>query len=96
VNLIKHVTDPDRLLLVWQAPEEGKSRTRFVVGELRQHEGQVVFRYLPDTDEFKKLVRKVLSAIRLSGRPVRNTPKAYWILFFAVYRPESEGILVSI
>jgi hypothetical protein len=54
VNRIKHVTDPDRLLLVWQAPEEGKSRTRFVVGELRQHEGQVVFRYLPDTDEFKK------------------------------------------
>jgi hypothetical protein len=54
VNLIKHVTDPDRLLLVWQAPEEGKSRTRFVVGELRQHEGQVVFRYLLDTDEFKK------------------------------------------
>lgn len=54
VNLIKHVIDPDRLLLVWQAPEEGRSRTRFVVGELRQHEGQVVFRYLPDTDEFKK------------------------------------------
>ncbi|MCF7967195.1 MAG: HIRAN domain-containing protein [Methylobacter tundripaludum] len=54
MNLIKHVIDPDRLLLVWQAPEEGRSRTRFVVGELRQHEGQVVFRYLPDTDEFKK------------------------------------------
>lgn len=54
MNLIKHVTDPDRLLLVWQAPEEGKSRARYVVGELCQREGQVIFRYLPDTDEFKK------------------------------------------
>ncbi|TAN71244.1 MAG: hypothetical protein EPN17_02025 [Methylobacter sp.] len=53
MNLIKHVTDPDRLLLVWQAPE-GKSRARFVVGELCQHEGQIVFRYLSDTAEFKK------------------------------------------
>jgi hypothetical protein len=53
VNLIKHVPDPNRLLLVWQAPE-GKSRARFVVGELCQQEGQVVFRYLSDTAEFKK------------------------------------------
>jgi hypothetical protein len=53
VNRIKHVTDPERLLLVWQAPE-GRSRARLVVGELCQHEGQVIFRYLPDTEEFKK------------------------------------------
>jgi hypothetical protein len=53
VNRIKHVTDPNRLLLVWQAPE-GKLRTRYVVGELFQREGQVVFRYLTDTEEFKK------------------------------------------
>lgn len=53
MNLIKHVPDPDRLLLVWQAPE-GKSRARFVVGELCQHERQIVFRYLSDTAEFKK------------------------------------------
>lgn len=50
---IKYVTNPDRLLLVWQAPE-GKSRARYVVGELCQHEGLVVFRYLPETEEFKK------------------------------------------
>lgn len=53
MNLIKHVTDPDRLLLVWQAPES-KSHVRFVVGELCQYEGRVVFRYLSDTAEFKK------------------------------------------
>ncbi len=53
MNLIKHVPNPDRLLLVWQAPE-GRSRARFVVGELRQQEGQLVFRYLSDTAEFKK------------------------------------------
>jgi hypothetical protein len=53
VNRIKHVTDPNRLLLIWQAPE-GKSRARYVVGELFQREGQFVFRYLIDTEEFKK------------------------------------------
>lgn len=53
MNLIKRVTDPERLLLVWQAPE-GKSRARYVVGELCQREGQVVFHYLTDTEEFKK------------------------------------------
>ena len=53
MNRIKHVTDPERLLLLWQAPD-GKTRARYVVGELRQCEGQVIFRYLPETDEFKK------------------------------------------
>ncbi|MGZ8911311.1 MAG: HIRAN domain-containing protein [Methylococcaceae bacterium] len=53
MNRIEHVIDPERLLLVWQAPE-GKSRNRYVVGELRQSHGKVVFRYFPDTEEFKK------------------------------------------
>lgn len=52
MNRIKHVIDPERLLLVWQAPE-GKSRNRYVVGELRQCHGEVVFRYFPNTEEFK-------------------------------------------
>lgn len=52
MNRIKHVTDPERLLLVWQAPD-GKSRARYVVGELCQCEWQVIFRYLPETEEFK-------------------------------------------
>ncbi len=53
MNRIKHVIDPNRLLLVWQAPE-GKSRARYVVGELCKREEQFVFLYLTDTEEFKK------------------------------------------
>lgn len=53
MNQIKYVINPDRLLLVWQAPE-GKSRARYVVGELCQREGQVIFRYLLETEEFEK------------------------------------------
>jgi len=51
VNRIDHIIDPERLLLVWQAPE---SRSRYVVGELRKDNSEVVFRYLQDTEEFKR------------------------------------------
>lgn len=55
MNLIEHIINPSRLLLVWQAPDgDGKSRTRHIVGELIQRQGEVVFRYLPDTEEFQK------------------------------------------
>jgi hypothetical protein len=53
VNCIKRIINPNRLLLVWQAPG-GKSRIRHVVGELFLREGGVVFRYLSDTQEFQK------------------------------------------
>ena len=53
MNRIEHIINPSRLLLVWQAPD-GKSRTRHIVGELFQREGEVVFRYLPETEEFQK------------------------------------------
>lgn len=51
MNLIRHVHQPSRLLLVWQSPE-GKSRKRFVVGEICLIDGNCVFRYLPNTDDF--------------------------------------------
>lgn len=51
MNRIDHIIDPERLLLVWQAPE---SRSRYVVGELRKDNSEVVFRYLQDTEEFKR------------------------------------------
>lgn len=54
MNLIEHIIDPNRLLLVWQAPDGKSSRTRYVVGELFQREGEFIFRYLPDTKEFKQ------------------------------------------
>jgi hypothetical protein len=52
MNLISHINQPNRLLLAWQPPE-GKSRSRYVVGELHQDEKGYVFRYLTDTTDFK-------------------------------------------
>lgn len=55
MNLIRHVPQPNRLLLVWQSPE-GKSRIRFVVGEICRINESYVFRYLVDTDDFNAAV----------------------------------------
>ncbi|WP_404361386.1 hypothetical protein [Methylotuvimicrobium sp. KM1] len=51
MNLISYVPQPNRLLLVWQAPE-GKSRKRFVVGEIRLEGKHYTFRYLANTKDF--------------------------------------------
>ena len=53
MNRIEHIIDPTRLLLVWQAPD-GVERSKFVVGELLNQEGNVLFRYLPETEDFKQ------------------------------------------
>lgn len=55
MHLIEHTFTPTRLLLVWQAPD-GRDRTLLVVGELRDQGGVVSFRYLPDTEDFRKAV----------------------------------------
>jgi hypothetical protein len=51
MNLIHHIDQPNRLLLVWQSPE-GKSRMRFVVGEVCLDENEYVFRYLINTEDY--------------------------------------------
>ncbi len=53
MRLIEHTIEPHRLLLVWQAPD-GKERTRFVVGELVRESDMVSFRYLTETEDFKR------------------------------------------
>lgn len=55
MNLIHHINQPSRLLLVWQPPE-GKSRTRFVVGELCLDGEDCVFRYLDNTEDFANAI----------------------------------------
>lgn len=53
---ISHLLEPVRLLLVWQRPmaETGR-RTRRVVGEIvRRDDGEAVFRYLTDTEDFNE------------------------------------------
>lgn len=51
VRFIRHIIEPKRLLLIWQAPSENV-RKRFVVGELIKLENEVCLRYLAETEDF--------------------------------------------
>jgi len=53
MNTIKHIIEPKRLLLCWQAPE-GVNRKRFIVGELIKSECNYTFRYLLDSGDIKE------------------------------------------
>jgi hypothetical protein len=55
MHLIEHTFSPSRLYLLWQAPVS-RDRSHFVVGELRDEDGVISFRYLPDTEDFRKAV----------------------------------------
>ena len=57
MHFIEHTFAPTRLLLVWQAPD-GRDRSLFVIGELTERGGVVSFRYLADTDDFRKAVEQ--------------------------------------
>jgi hypothetical protein len=54
-HLIEHIFTSTRLFLLWQAPE-GADRSHFVVGELRDEEGGISFRYLTNTEDLSKAV----------------------------------------
>ncbi len=54
-NWITEASEPDHLILAWQAPDEFKDRTRFAVGMLTCDAGEVRLRYFGDSDEFSKL-----------------------------------------
>ncbi len=54
-RILEHIIDPKRLLLTWQPVDEAANvRTRRVVGCLEMKDGKSVFRYLKDTDDFRK------------------------------------------
>jgi hypothetical protein len=54
MNFLRHVVEPERLLLIWQPSDEGAPvRTRRIVGEVfLEPDGQGVFRYLKATPDF--------------------------------------------
>lgn len=52
MKLIRHIIEPRKLYLVWQAPE-GRERLRRVVGELIRDNNQVLFQYFLDTPDFE-------------------------------------------
>ena len=55
MNFIKHLIDPNRLLLIWQDTKETKGK-EYVIGELRKiSNGDVELRYLTNSKEFCEL-----------------------------------------
>lgn len=54
-RILEHIHEPKRLLLTWQPVDEASSaRTRRVVGSLEEIDGQSIFRYLKDSEDFRK------------------------------------------
>ncbi len=53
--LLKHIIEPERLLLTWNTPDaRAPDNSRSVVGEFcKGSDGQFVFRYLKDTADFR-------------------------------------------
>lgn len=65
---IDHVCEPERLLLVWEAPLHVPDRTRWVVGELSNAGGNIQFRYYKDASEFESINGgRTLSDLRSAG-----------------------------
>lgn len=58
MSKLRHIVEPERLLLTWQPSDENATaRTRRVVGEVfLDASGQPVFRYLKDTSDFEAAV----------------------------------------
>ena len=54
-NWIVDASEPKRLVLAWQAPDEFGYRTRFAVGELTCDDEDVCLRYFGDGPEFERL-----------------------------------------
>lgn len=53
MKYISHIIEPSNLYLCWQGPEKG-GRSRYIVGELLRKGEDVAFRYLVESDDFKR------------------------------------------
>jgi hypothetical protein len=53
MNLITHIIEPQRLLLVWQGPEGG-DRSRRIVAELLRTNHAIELHYLTQSEDFRK------------------------------------------
>lgn len=65
MRLIKHIIEPQRLLLSWQPPKKKKQdRQRLLVAELRRSGDDADLVYLSDSDEFKHAREKGFDCYR--------------------------------
>jgi hypothetical protein len=54
MNMIRHIIEPKRLLLTWQASEEKQRRTRFMIAELTLTASDIKLHYLTESKDFKE------------------------------------------
>lgn len=57
MHFIKHIIEPNRLLLAWQSPEE-QCRTRYIVAELNATGTDISLTYLPQTKDNQEAQNK--------------------------------------
>lgn len=79
--LIRHIVEPPRLILAWQAPDEFNDRTRFAVGELNPRgDDTACLRYFGDSEQFAELnpgkTYDQLKSYGYAGYPGFSTEKA--------------------
>ncbi|UUY07981.1 HIRAN domain-containing protein [Pseudomonas sp. J452] len=54
MNIIDHIFEPKRLLLVWHSSKDGTPHHRRVVGELYKDADSISFQYLKNTNDYKE------------------------------------------
>lgn len=59
MNLIQHIIEPNRLLIVWQSPQDGTgSGKRYVIGELKlDQSNNVLLRYFKMSKDFQEALK---------------------------------------
>ena len=74
MNCIKHICEPQKLFLCWQAPNESGG-IRHVIAQLCHVKDKYIFQYLADTNDFKlaqALGFTMYPAFRVSGEPYES------------------------
>ena len=64
---IKHLVEPERLVLEWRPPENVPERTRWAVGELRRTLAGAEFRYLAGSELEKANRERSIEKLRAAG-----------------------------
>jgi len=90
MHLIEHTFSPTRLLLAWQAPDSN-DRSHFVVGELRERDALVSFRYLTNAEDFRKAVALGFACYPAFRKHEREYTEGVMSAFLRRLPPRSRG-----
>lgn len=65
-NIIRHIVEPKKLLLAWQAPDSSKNRTRWAVGLVAREGDSYLLAYF-DAEEFLRYNDGTLAEVKALG-----------------------------